>query len=419
MKITENLSHASVSEGVTYRWEEAVPETGKNGFPQVFCGMSHALILRPNGDLYAIGNNRNGCCGENLPEELLKFTRIARGVTHAAAGKDHTLYVSENGKVTILGHSEYTERFRCDFPVKHVYAHPDECAFLLENEAGDFYFFGDRSPVNLIKGTSEIVRTLHGPTTKKIYYYENNFNGHTYTLSYHTSIEHGHACVTDCTGLHEIQNSEWYRQLIRDHGEDNVSVTVRSVPDETGFLPPSWGRGEAVFEYCSEYMVQVVNLKIYTPCFCGRYDTHIADPNCFYGCWPDIFCNETLTSWVPPTTLAKARKIINNRRVYSDPPRYMKAMISEDGLLEISISDTDEYETRINISGIADCAIMTSGLSILKDMVLLVTADCAVYRGRLEEMKEAAKKPTGLFPQFQKRPSAMSFMRRIVFSAEP
>ena len=87
----EDLNRVFESKDEYLSWHEKVlkPRKWANRIPtQVFAGHDHALILRSTGELYAIGLNFNGCCGENQPGELFQFICIARGVIHAAAGKD-------------------------------------------------------------------------------------------------------------------------------------------------------------------------------------------------------------------------------------------------------------------------------------------------------------------------------------------
>ena len=86
----DGLNQLFLSKEAYWDWYEREVISRKDRFfnPQVFAGARHFLILLGSGDLYAVGNNYNGACGPDLPQELTKPVRIARNVRHAAAGKN-------------------------------------------------------------------------------------------------------------------------------------------------------------------------------------------------------------------------------------------------------------------------------------------------------------------------------------------
>lgn len=63
-------------------------------FSRVSCGLDHALLVTPSGDLHAIGSNSSGQCGLPLSTAMLSApTFVAGGVARAFAGPQRSLII--------------------------------------------------------------------------------------------------------------------------------------------------------------------------------------------------------------------------------------------------------------------------------------------------------------------------------------
>ena len=143
----DGLNQMFLSETAYLDWyeREVISRQDRIFNPRVFAGGNgHFLILLGSGDLYAVGNNYSGACGPDLPQELTKPVRIARNVKHAAAGKNHTVYITTDGEVKLIGNSDLSERFQCDIQTERVFSNGSD-TFFIEAYNGAWYAFGDNS----------------------------------------------------------------------------------------------------------------------------------------------------------------------------------------------------------------------------------------------------------------------------------
>ncbi len=79
---------------------------------QVSAGATHTMILKENGDLWAVGNNSNGQLGDNttanklIPVAVLTAEgRPMTAVKQVSAGAKHTMILKENGDLWAVGNN--------------------------------------------------------------------------------------------------------------------------------------------------------------------------------------------------------------------------------------------------------------------------------------------------------------------------
>ncbi len=384
--------------------------------PRVFAGTDHFLILKPNGDLYAIGNNRNGCCGEDQKAELMCFTRIAENVAHAAAGKNHTLYVDRSGKVTILGRSDYAERFQCDFPVTHVYVHTSYDVFLLEDENGTYHFFGNRGQLDCV--TSEIKHLRRLPRVSMQIKEENTWGYH--HLEYHSwcsqykqerTVLSGSLDYRKVPQLQDAMRSDWYRALVQEYGDGNVIIRMgesvekkvissRTIPNGTDHRDY-----ETVEEFFYEPEVLYINNRIFKPMPCTKTEM-ILPGNRFIGCWPEnsVYFNPKEEEY------AKCFHYFPDNRsgIYY-------VLLDDTGKLSFG-AEYEEYDPKACLTEIADLAVSPFQCNAFcKDLILVVTRSGDVYYGLRDELEHAARKRSKL-EKLLKKTDLWSHMTKVDFS---
>lgn len=267
--------------------------------PQVFAGTGHAVILLGNGDLYALGNNKNGACGENAPEELSEPVRIARRVRHAAVSDNHTLYAAMDGEAVLLGNSDLTDRFDCPLRVRRVYARKDREAFALVDEAGELYFFGNNwnEEVPLTEQTLRelpemTLRTLMEQGWEAVYEHYTTRKGR-YTLYRESILDDKSRPVTyfapdKAEPLMQVRREPWYYELLRMYGEENVTVEVgkivrSGVEREEERMVGQIYKTDSIRRYTYRPKVVLRNRIIYQPV---PYAPEPRQEGCFCGCWP-------------------------------------------------------------------------------------------------------------------------------------
>lgn len=78
---------------------------------QVACGRAHSLILTDQEGVFSMGNNAYGQCGRRIVEDevysgshtIHKMEGFSSRVTQVACGQDHSLFLTETGKVLACG----------------------------------------------------------------------------------------------------------------------------------------------------------------------------------------------------------------------------------------------------------------------------------------------------------------------------
>ena len=234
-----DLDQVFLSEEAYNEWVEdvLVPHIFANGGKGLKRAQSSALLLLDNGDLYAMGDNYSGIFGPEQPQELIAPTRIARKIKSAVLTQKHTLMLHHDGRVEILGNSSLAERFSWNLRAEKVYAHSSLEAFLLEDEEGKFYFFGDNT-MEHIPMKKEILMTL--PARKEEVHrsyhlltrdYVCTFTSGGYSNEY---LVAGSTWGTDITPFDgSLQKKEWYRALLREYGECNISLDRKILTDRS------------------------------------------------------------------------------------------------------------------------------------------------------------------------------------------
>ena len=308
--------------------------------PQVFAGPKHALILLANGDLYALGNNRNEACGP-LPPDLPEPMRIARGVRHAAASPDHTLYVTVEGEAYLLGNSDLADRFDCPLRVRRVYARTDADAFWLVDETGASYFFGDRKSTRCVASSEQVLRTMpdvsvtiHKREQWYEYYESGTRRSGCYSYPQYSFCNFPAASMPTAVFRAEKvpqveawQKEEWYRALARRYGEKNISMEMGD-PDCTEVLQERELQNgitkerESIQRWTYRPTVVLHNNRIYQPVPYEASAGKVGD--CFNGCWPVTGeARELYAAELPPGVVKAMTGCFQDERYSTDLLAYL------------------------------------------------------------------------------------------------
>lgn len=223
----DGLNQLFLSKEAYWDWYEREVISRKDRFfnPQVFAGARHFLILLGSGDLYAVGNNYNGACGPDLPQELTKPVRIARNVKHAAAGKNHTVYITGDGEVRLIGNSDLSDRFQWDLRARYVFSNGSD-TFFIKAYDGALYGFGENGNGQITPVRRERLRDFEKYTVRILEYgtwnhswYYGTPSGQDYCAYYSKRDQPNDV-------LSAVKCSDWYIEQVRAHGEKNI------IPDD-------------------------------------------------------------------------------------------------------------------------------------------------------------------------------------------
>ncbi|MBR4991004.1 MAG: hypothetical protein IKY96_07575 [Oscillospiraceae bacterium] len=187
-----------------------------------------SLLLLGNGDLFAFGNNLSGRFGIEQPDKLAEPVRIAEGIRSAALGDYHTVLVYRDGRAEVLGNSSMSDRFACGFSAINVYAHPKKELFLLEDADGMYYFLGDNSSA-FIPRMERILLIVPPQVIKEEKHYNLLEVRHPYPWTSGEDVYQYLASVyrredEEYSADESIQNSGWFKELLREYGEPNIRV---------------------------------------------------------------------------------------------------------------------------------------------------------------------------------------------------
>lgn len=69
-------------------------------------GNWHSILVDDSGDLYAVGHNKYGACGNGTLDNLTDFTKsvLNEKVTQIAAGDGVSLMITDKGELYSCGH---------------------------------------------------------------------------------------------------------------------------------------------------------------------------------------------------------------------------------------------------------------------------------------------------------------------------
>ena len=256
---------------------EVIPQQDRIRKPQVFAGTKHFLILLGSGDLYTVGYNWSDACGADLPRVLTEPVRIARNVKHAAAGEKHTVYITQDKEVKIIGNSDLADRFRCDLRAEHVFSNGSD-TFYLEAEDGKWYGFGDNENSQITPQNRQCVKSFEERTIHFQRRYVWSRSWYLYTPTDERINEYIDGEKDDA--LTPIQNGQWYRSLVKEHGERNI-VAEDVLLQKTETLKKEYiharptnregdDAGEKLYDQVRVYQVKVYleNRMIYEPVPC-------------------------------------------------------------------------------------------------------------------------------------------------------
>ncbi len=409
---------------------------------EISVGPNHAVILMKNGDLYAIGNNRNEACGgSGLPQVLTTPTRIAQNVASASAGKNHTIYCSKDGTVTLQGCSDYVDRFDCALRAEKVYAHQYKDEFLIKEIGGGYYFFGanyeEHVPrsVRVLRELPEVAISpewsiIRSYTHSQFWYYVARTCGIDHSKFWSRTIDGEDRKAMEAWGTDDdieawgkdngldskglwvlsyasdayvyeprpmnaqdlidpektketayVASSLWYRELLARYGEKNIGICFGKPTGKTGKFShklPSWKLLNQVnLAYTYKPKVEYRNNYIYCPV---RYDgDQYLEGRFAYG-WPRH-------SWRGDYAPEDAEKIIyyGQRHLGWGYPNGV-AYITKDHYCHFVNVSEDTPSSIASISDVIDIAFCEEN-----DLVLLINTRHEVMQASLEKIHQEGK----------------------------
>jgi len=403
---------------------------------EISVGPNHAVILMKNGDLYAIGNNRNEACGGlGLPQVLTTPTRIAQNVASASAGENHTIYCSKDGTVILQGCSDYVDRFDCSLRAEKVYAHQYSDEFLIKEAGGGYYFFGNNFEKHVprsdrvLKELPEVAippewSIIKSYTYSQFWPYVASTCGIDHSKYWSGTIDRedskamkawgtdddiedwGKAHGLDSTGLWVLScgsdayvygprpmnaqdmidpektketayvaSSLWYRELLARYGEENIGICFGEPTGKTGKF--SHKKSQANWVYIYKPKVVYRNFRIYRPV---RYDGDQYLEDRFADGWPRH-------SWKGDYAPEDAVKIIYYGRRYLGwgYPNGVAYITKDHHCHFVNVSE-DTPSSIASISDVIDIAFCEEN-----DLVLLINTRHEVMQASLEKIHQEGK----------------------------
>lgn len=357
----------------------------------VFAGPRHMLILLRNGDLYALGSNRSGACGEDLPDYLDKPVCIAHDVRHAAAGAYHTLYVKNDGSVGIIGNSEYADRFKCDIRARRVFTGDAINRFWIEDTEGKLYYFGENQFNRFVK--PRVLCDLPPMTLEG----KREWRWHRYGT-------YGEGCVSLMDGIDErsleysdefqekcdeIQREEWYREYARQYGEANLkikagegSVKVLCSEDVCEYDINQYGKKNGVYKRDIAKYTYPVQLileyeEIYEPM---EIEGRIGEERnlCVYNCQLDAAFDD-----LPEEVAAHAEDFVKVVAIKRAPFSHYYGCIDRQNCLRIL--EKGWRSTDYALPGIVDMAVSNGDVRDTQQ-ILLINEQGEVLHGSMKEL---------------------------------
>lgn len=119
----------------------------------IFKDDDRLLILMENGSLYGMGDNRDGSLGDVGTTWIDDPLLLAKNVRSATMSWNYTIYITENGRVRLLGNGEYVDRFPGFDNAREVSTWRD--TFYIRSSNGKWYGFGDNGDEEITKHTEK------------------------------------------------------------------------------------------------------------------------------------------------------------------------------------------------------------------------------------------------------------------------
>lgn len=215
-------------------WEKEVLNLFKETIlpPRIFAGCAGVLILMNNGELYGCGNNDNGIFGkENYGINFLKPQLIAKNVKSAALGYNYTIYVTEEGRVELLGKSSiaYRERLVSITDADEVYASCEKDIFWVKYQNGEIGVWGNNLDGEIAPKIDKVLKNYERELEEfdKSVEKKKEIMYQTYGRSTIRNGSHRSWTVPDLEELKtEIRNLEDYSKFASEYGENNLRIVT-------------------------------------------------------------------------------------------------------------------------------------------------------------------------------------------------
>lgn len=273
---------------------------------RVFAGFSHALILNGKGELYGIGKNDCGQIDRWGPENISAPHLIAKKVKSAAAGRDYSIYVTNEGEVKMLGIGEYAEKFEEFSHAEEVFSMPDKNIFWIKDEKGKIYAFGDNDQQDVEPHTEEELYQFAESCVDIIY--ENHVEiismGTQGKSTFEWMSSNGFEMEKEL--ITKLMEDDSYKRFKKKYGEHNIYIKVGGKLRRQLVSGRSFYSGNRTERYFCAPKVMRKNRRVYQPVLC-HYE-YIKQP--FYkGCGLIPLDNQ----WVEPRMYAENIKKANFR----------------------------------------------------------------------------------------------------------
>lgn len=236
--------------------------------PRVFAGYEHVLILTGTGELYGIGKNDCGQLGNPIKEEFSAPHLIAEKVKSAAAGRNYSIYVTNEGGVRLLGNGEYAEKFQGFAHAKEVFAMSENDVFWIKDEDGRLYAFGENS-IELVESSTAVEIYKFPLTSIDITYKENErkFAWGTGSSVYSWPTSNGHEKEVDLKN--RLKEEEAYNKFKKQYGEKNLDIELGACIDVYLVSGSSLSSGNRTERHFSQPKLMLKNNRIYQPVLSG------------------------------------------------------------------------------------------------------------------------------------------------------
>lgn len=188
--------------------------------------------------------------------------------------------------------------------------------------------------------------------------------------------------------LQEAVKSDWFRDLVQEHGDGNVVIRMGNVVQTQVVSSKKIPNGtdhsdfETVKMDYYEPQVLYINNHIYKPLPWTKNETVLPDKR-FLGCWAEN------SVYHAPIEKSYAKAFI-----YFPENRSGNYYVLLDDAGKLSFgAEYEEYDPKTCLTGIADLAVSPFHCkAFCKDLLLVVTKSGDVYCGQRDKLEQAARK---------------------------
>lgn len=235
---------------------------------QVSAGYRYALILRQDGSLYGIGNNKSGQISDSHQNQITQPFLITTHAKAFSAGCNYSIYITENRDVKLVGNGKYTEKFSGFINAQDVYACTNENIFLIEDSLGRWLAFGDNNDGKITASKTECLYQF--PEENYIGPHIDSYG--TEGLESFIESRGGSGFIKkmcDEEKYKEIVRTDIFRNLSKEYGEENLLIELNEIGNGEGKCTGGMGDNFSLFRD-TKYAPRIMRktLSIFRPTEC-------------------------------------------------------------------------------------------------------------------------------------------------------